>query len=91
MTKQEREAKLSKIIAVQYGVNVDDLKPEYKFDGDLLRGDSLDTVELCMECEDVFDIEIRDEEMEAADTVQGLFDLIERLVPTTAEAPADES
>jgi acyl carrier protein len=50
------------------GVNKEQVKPETSFINDL-GADSLDTVELVMELEDAFDINIPDEDAEKIQTV----------------------
>ncbi|MCP4269367.1 MAG: acyl carrier protein [Candidatus Brocadiaceae bacterium] len=50
------------------GVNKDQVMPETSFINDL-GADSLDTVELVMELEDAFDINIPDEDAEKIQTV----------------------
>jgi acyl carrier protein len=60
--------KVTKIIIDKLGVTADQIKPEAKFVDDL-GADSLDTVELVMELEEQFGIEIPDEEAEKIQTV----------------------
>lgn len=57
------EDKVKEIISKQLGVKSEDIKKETSFINDL-GADSLDTVELIMEFEDAFDINIPDEEAE---------------------------
>jgi acyl carrier protein len=64
----ELDAKLKKIIAEQLMVEESQLKPEAHFIDDL-GADSLDTVEMVMEIEDAFDIEVPDEDAEKMATV----------------------
>ena len=67
-TEPSIEEKVSEIIVKQMGVNKEQVKPETSFINDL-GADSLDTVELVMELEDAFDINIPDEEAEKIQTV----------------------
>ena len=62
------EEKVKEIIIKQMGVNKDQVAPETSFINDL-GADSLDTVELVMELEDAFDINIPDEDAEKIQTV----------------------
>ncbi len=68
MTEPSIEEKVSEIIVKQMGVNKEQVKPETSFINDL-GADSLDTVELVMELEDAFDINIPDEDAEKIQTV----------------------
>ena len=62
------EEKVKDIIAEELGVEREKLTPEASFMEDL-GADSLDTVELVMAFEKVFDIDIPDEEAEKLRTV----------------------
>ncbi len=62
------EEKVKQIIVDQLGVDADEVTPEAKFIEDL-GADSLDTVELVMEFEEEFNIEIPDEDAEKMTTV----------------------
>ncbi len=57
------------------GVNKDQIKMESKFSDDL-GADSLDTVELIMELENEFGVQIPDEDAEKIGTVQQAIDYI---------------
>jgi acyl carrier protein len=57
------------------GVNKDQIKMESKFSDDL-GADSLDTVELIMELESEFGVQIPDEDAEKIGTVQQAIDYI---------------
>ena len=63
MTRTEIENKVKEIIAVQFGMMVDEVDFESSFVKDL-NADSLDAVETTMMAEDHFDINIADEEAE---------------------------
>ena len=67
------EQRVKKIVAEQLGVAEDEIKLESSFVDDL-GADSLDTVELVMELEDEFEIEIPDEQAEKITTVQQAVD-----------------
>ncbi len=67
-TEPSIEEKVSEIIVKQMGVNKEQVAPETSFINDL-GADSLDTVELVMELEDAFDINIPDEDAEKIQTV----------------------
>ena len=69
------EQKIKDIIVEQLGVNADQVTPEAKFIEDL-GADSLDTVELVMDLEEHFQIEIPDEDAEKITTVQQAIDYI---------------
>ena len=75
MSAAEIKDKVYDIIVSKMGVNKDQIKPESKFADDL-GADSLDTVELIMELENEFGVQIPDEEAEKIGTVQQAFDYI---------------
>jgi acyl carrier protein len=62
------EERVVNIVAEQLGVDKDKIKPESNFVNDL-GADSLDTVELGMELEEEFDINIADDAAEKIQTV----------------------
>ena len=64
------------IVAEQMGVDKATVTRETSFVNDL-GADSLDTVELVMEFEDEFDIQIPDEDAEKIQTVGGAIDYVE--------------
>ncbi len=72
---QEIEKKVIKIIAEKFGIDESEVKPEASFIDDL-GADSLDIVELVMELEEQYGIEIPDEEAEKIKTVQDAIDYI---------------
>ena len=71
------EARVKKIIAEQLGVPEADVTNEKAFVADL-GADSLDTVELVMELEEEFDIDIPDDAAEKIQTVGQAIDYIEK-------------
>ncbi len=65
------------IVAEQLGVSKEQVTPETSFVNDL-GADSLDTVELVMELEEEFDINIPDDAAEKIQTVGQAIDYIEK-------------
>jgi acyl carrier protein len=65
------------IVAEQLGVNKEQVTPETSFVNDL-GADSLDTVELVMELEEEFDINIPDDAAEKIQTVGQAIEYIEK-------------
>ncbi len=65
---EDLKSKIEAIIADKLGVEESDIVPEASFTNDL-GADSLDTVELIMEFEKVFDVTIPDEDAEKIATV----------------------
>ena len=72
----EIQSKVVKIIVDKLGVNASEVTPEATFTGHL-GADSLDTVELIMEFEKAFDLQIPDEVAEKISTVGDVIKLIE--------------
>tara|TARA_B100000686_G_C16094802_1_gene620332 strand:- start:231 stop:461 length:231 start_codon:yes stop_codon:yes gene_type:complete len=70
--------KVKDVIVDKLGVEEDSIKSEAHFVNDL-GADSLDTVELIMEFEEEFGIEIPDEDAENITTVGTAVDYIEKL------------
>ena len=68
--------KIKVILAEQFDVEEDTIKPETDLQDDL-GADSLDVVDLLMSIEDEFEIEIPDEEIENIRTVSDLVSYIE--------------
>ena len=77
MQMENVEQRVKKIVAEQLGVNEADVKAESSFVNDL-GADSLDTVELVMELEEEFDINIPDDAAEKIQTVGQAIDFIEQ-------------
>jgi acyl carrier protein len=69
--------RISKIVSERLGVDEAEVKKEATFKEDL-GADSLDVVELVMELEDEFDLEISDEDAEKIGTVGDVMEYIER-------------
>ncbi|MFQ5862242.1 MAG: acyl carrier protein [Candidatus Brocadiales bacterium] len=65
------------LVSKQMGVNAQQVTPKTSFVNDL-GADSLDTVELIMEFEDAFDMNIPDEDAEKIQTVGDAIDYIEK-------------
>jgi len=61
----------------QFGIKEADIKPENQLVGDL-GCDSLDILEICFFVEDLFSVEIDDEELEQVGTVAQLVSIIDR-------------
>ena len=80
-TEPSIEEKVNEMIVKQMGVNKEQVKPETSFINDL-GADSLDTVELVMELEDAFDINIPDED---AEKIQTVGDAINYIIKTNKE------
>ncbi len=70
------EEKVKEIIVKQMGVKAEQISKETSFINDL-GADSLDTVELIMEFEDAFDMNIPDEDAEKIRTVGDAIKYIE--------------
>ena len=68
MSEQSVEERVVNIVCDQLGTSRDKISPETSFINDL-GADSLDTVELVMEFEDEFGINIPDEDAEKIQTV----------------------
>ena len=74
------EKKARELIADELGLKLEEVKPQARFIDDL-GADSLDTVELVMRFEEVFDIEIPDRDCEKIQTVQHAYDYLVAHVP----------
>lgn len=71
--------RVTKVIVDRLGVDEVEVKPEASFSDDL-GADSLDVVELVMELEDEFDMEISDDDAEKIATVGDAISYIEAKV-----------
>lgn len=76
MAEQDVLERVKKIVVDRLGVDEADVKPEASFKEDL-DADSLDIVELVMELEDEFNLEISDEDAEKIQTVGDVITYIE--------------
>ncbi|HHT9119792.1 MAG TPA: acyl carrier protein [Candidatus Hypogeohydataceae bacterium YC41] len=70
------QEKVIELVSKQMGVSAGKITPETSFINDL-GADSLDTVELIMELEDAFDMNIPDEDAEKIQTVGDAIKYIE--------------
>ncbi|MBM4079080.1 MAG: acyl carrier protein [Planctomycetes bacterium] len=76
MPEESIKDRVVNIVCEQMGVSKDRVTPETSFINDL-GADSLDTVELVMEFEDEFDLNIPDEDAEKIQTVGDAIKYIE--------------
>ena len=72
------EDRIKEIIAEKLDINIEQVTDEAKFIDDL-GADSLDVVELIMTLEDLFEIEITDEQAEKIQTVRQAIDFLKTL------------
>lgn len=79
MASGEVAEKVKGIIVEQLGVSMEEVTPEASFIEDL-GADSLDIVELVMALEEVYDLEISDEDAEKIQTVQDVINYIQEKV-----------
>lgn len=79
MNRQQIEQKVNEILVDKLGVEPDVVKENSTFKDDL-GGDSLDCVEVIIECEHEFGISVKDEDAAKCETVKDICDLIEKLV-----------
>lgn len=77
MDREEIAKKVKSIIVEKLGVSESEITEETSFVDDL-GADSLDTVELVMEFEEKFGLEIPDEDAEKIRTVKDAIDYIEK-------------
>ena len=75
MDREEILSKIQEIAADRLGVEESDVTPDASFREDL-EADSLDLVELIMELEEQFGMEIPDEEAERITTVEEAVDYV---------------
>jgi acyl carrier protein len=81
MTKDEIKSNVITIIAEKLGGLSEDMIATEKNLRDDLGMDSLDEIELIMECEKQFDLSIPDGEAEAIKTVKDVIDAVEKHLP----------
>lgn len=79
MTTEEILEKVRELVAERLSVDEDEVTEDAKFIDDL-GADSLDIVELVMDLESEFDLEIPDEDAEAISTVADAVEYIEKNV-----------
>lgn len=79
----EVETKVKEIIMDKLGTSEEKITPEASFRNDL-GADSLSTVELMMELEEVFGVDIEDEEAEKIQTVKQAIEYIEKKIAEKA-------
>ena len=79
------EERVIAIVADQFGVEAGDVTRDSRFVADL-NADSLDSVELCMELEDEFDVDIDDKQAQKMPTVGATIDWIAERLTARGEA-----
>jgi acyl carrier protein len=72
------ESKVKEVLAEYFGITEEQVHPESHIYNDL-GADSLDQVDVIMQCEEYFDIDIPDEEEAKIQYVKELIDVIEKL------------
>lgn len=77
MNRLEIETKVKEVVALQFGVKLEELESGTNFVTDL-HADSLDAVEVVMCIEDRFDLSIPDEESDKMVNVQMVSDYVEK-------------
>ncbi len=77
MSRIEIESKVKEIIALQFGMTLDEITIDTNFLTDL-NADSLDAVEVVMSVEDRFDISIPDEDANNLTTIRSVVDYVEK-------------
>lgn len=82
--------RINKAISEQLAIPLEDVTPEKFLVADLLA-DSLDSVELLIDLESEFGINIDDDDWERATTVQAVIDLVTRLAKHDIQATPKES
>lgn len=80
MTRIDIEQVFRNIIVDQLGVDAEEVTLDSSIEQDL-GADSLDSIEIVMECEEKFGIEIPDEDIEHIQTVSQAIDYLARKVP----------
>lgn len=76
MTKDDIILRVNSIMAAKAHIVIDDIKPEDFYDE--LGADSMQCIEVLLELEDEFDIEISAHDTNGVATMQDVYDLIER-------------
>jgi len=73
-----QEETIFRIIAEQFSVPVNEINIDKHLINDL-NADSLDSIEIVVECEKEFDIEIDDDDLENIRTVKDIVNLVQEL------------
>lgn len=86
-TREELTADIKKIIRDQMGLDIEpnELSDETDIEKDL-SADSLDAVEIIMSIEEMFNIDISDEEIGGKHTIKELVDLTEQKIAAETKA-----
>jgi acyl carrier protein len=79
----ERRSRAIKVIAGQFGILESEVTPEKRFVADF-GADSLDDIELAMQIEDAFNVNIDDDDAEKCVTVADLFALVDSVLAAKA-------
>ena len=79
MEREEIKKKVNDILVDKLGVDPSEVKEDATFTGDL-GGDSLDCVEVIMECEHEFGVTVSDADAAQCTTVKDIYDLVEKCV-----------
>ena len=83
MTKQMIIDKVNAIMAAKAGIEASDIKPEDFYDE--LGADSIQCIEVLMEIEKEFVIDIPSERLMYVSTMQHVYDLVESVINETME------
>jgi acyl carrier protein len=75
----EVEKMIREVVALQFDIKLDEIKPETDFVRDL-NADSLDTVEIVMMVEDRFDIMIPDDDATNLLTISRVIEYVEKML-----------
>lgn len=84
MTKQRIIDKVNAIMAAKAGINASGIKPEDFYDE--LGADSIQCIEVLMEIEKEFAIDIPSERLIYISTMQHVYDLVEQVLNETMES-----
>ena len=78
MTKDQIILRVNSIMAAKAHIGIDDIKPEDFYDE--LGADSMQCIEVLLELEDEFDIEISAHDTNGVATMQDVYDMVERKI-----------
>lgn len=84
MTKQRIIDKVNAIMAAKAGIEASDIKPEDFYDE--LGADSMQCIEVLMEIEKEFAIDIPSDRLIYVSTMQHVYDLVEQVLDETMES-----